>query len=120
MDTSLPLTETRAASAASASIVEIPQYRLRGILGIWAAAALPMAAAAWLAAPVLAVAVTAVVVQAIRSASRASVIKHSRGRINDAASLTLIGFLHLVQPLARLIGRIRSGLIYSPARVFDY
>jgi membrane protease YdiL (CAAX protease family) len=54
MDTSLPLTETRAASAASASIVEIPQYRLRGILGIWAAAALPMAAAAWLVAPVLA------------------------------------------------------------------
>jgi hypothetical protein len=51
-----------------------------------------------------------VLVQAIRSASRASVIKHSRGRINDAASLTLIGFLHLMQPLARLIGRIRSGL----------
>ena len=64
----------------------------------------------FLAAPMLMLAVAAVIVQAVRSASRASVIKHSRGRINDAASLTLIGFLHLVQPLARLIGRIRSGL----------
>jgi len=64
----------------------------------------------FLAAPALVIAVAAVIVQAVRSASRASVIKHSRGRINDTASLTLIGFLHLMQPLARLIGRIRSGL----------
>jgi membrane protease YdiL (CAAX protease family) len=33
------------------SSVEIPQYRLRGILGVWAAAALPMAALSWLVAP---------------------------------------------------------------------
>jgi uncharacterized protein len=33
--------------------VEIPQYRLPGILAVWAAAALPMAALAWLVAPVL-------------------------------------------------------------------
>ena len=64
----------------------------------------------FLAAPALAIAVAAVIVQAVRSASRASVIKHSRGRLNDAASFTLIGFLHLMQPFARLIGRIRSGL----------
>jgi GT2 family glycosyltransferase len=64
----------------------------------------------FLAGPVLVLTVAAVIVQAVRSASRASVIKHSRGRINDAASLTLIGLLHLMQPLARLIGRIRSGL----------
>src|SRR5918996_2117763 len=34
--------------------VEIPQYRKRAIFTVWAAAALPMAALAWLVAPVLA------------------------------------------------------------------
>ena len=33
--------------------VEIPQYRLLAILAVWAAAALPMAALAWLVAPAL-------------------------------------------------------------------
>jgi hypothetical protein len=64
----------------------------------------------FLAAPALVLAISAVVIQAVHSASRASIIKHSRGPINDAASLTLIGLMHLLQPLARLIGRIRSGL----------
>ena len=54
MDTSLPLTEKPARVAAVASPVEIPQYSLRAIFAIWAAAALPMAAAAWLVAPALA------------------------------------------------------------------
>jgi uncharacterized protein len=39
---------------AAVSKVEIPQYRLRGILAVWAAAALPMAALAWLVVPALA------------------------------------------------------------------
>ena len=34
--------------------VEIPQLRIPGIFGVWAAAALPMAVLAWLAAPALA------------------------------------------------------------------
>ena len=34
--------------------VDIPQLRIRAIFAVWAAAALPMAALAWLAAPVLA------------------------------------------------------------------
>jgi uncharacterized protein len=34
--------------------VDIPQLRIRAIFGVWAAAALPMAALAWLAAPALA------------------------------------------------------------------
>jgi CAAX protease family protein len=38
---------------AAVSDVVVPQYRLRKILAIWAAAALPMAALAWLVAPVL-------------------------------------------------------------------
>jgi uncharacterized protein len=44
-------TPSRADDAVSK--VEIPQYRLPGILAVWAAAALPMAALAWLVAPVL-------------------------------------------------------------------
>ena len=38
---------------AAVSSVEIPQLRVRAILAVWAAAALPMAALAWLVAPVL-------------------------------------------------------------------
>jgi uncharacterized protein len=34
--------------------VEIPQYRRSAILGIWAAAALPMGALSWLVAPAVA------------------------------------------------------------------
>jgi uncharacterized protein len=49
MDVSLPMTRAAAADAS----VEIPQYRLPAILAVWAAAALPMAALAWLVAPAL-------------------------------------------------------------------
>jgi uncharacterized protein len=50
MEISPPLTEV---GDAAVSKVEIPQYRLSTILAVWAAAALPMAALAWLAAPAL-------------------------------------------------------------------
>ena len=40
-------------SKSASSVVEIPQLRLGGILGVWAAAALPMAVLAWIVAPVL-------------------------------------------------------------------
>jgi hypothetical protein len=50
MDVSLPRTE---GAEAAVSKVEIPQYRLLAILAVWAAAALPMAALVWLAAPAL-------------------------------------------------------------------
>ena len=53
MNLSLPLTQARSRADAAVS-VEIPQYSRRAIVAIWAAAALPMAAAAWLATPVLA------------------------------------------------------------------
>jgi membrane protease YdiL (CAAX protease family) len=46
-----PVIPARADAAVS---VEIPQYRKRAIFTVWAAAALPMAALAWLVAPVLA------------------------------------------------------------------
>src|ERR671918_2977623 len=41
------------ARADAAVSVEIPQYRRRAIFAVWAAAALPMAALAWLVAPLL-------------------------------------------------------------------
>jgi membrane protease YdiL (CAAX protease family) len=43
----------RARPVAAVSPIDVPQYRIRGILAIWAAAAVPMAALAWLAAPAL-------------------------------------------------------------------
>ena len=42
-----------AADAEAAASVEIPQYTVLRILAVWAAAALPMAALAWLVAPAL-------------------------------------------------------------------
>src|SRR5215831_7943783 len=52
MDISLPLTPSRA--VVDSATVQIPQYSRRAIAGIWAAAALPMAALSWLVAPALA------------------------------------------------------------------
>jgi uncharacterized protein len=52
MSASYPL-RTTARSDTPVSSVEIPQLRTRWILAVWAAAALPMAALAWLVAPVL-------------------------------------------------------------------
>jgi|SRR5215471_15440744 len=46
-----PVTASRA--EAEGSTVQIPQYRRRAIVAVWAAAALPMAALAWLVAPAL-------------------------------------------------------------------
>lgn len=54
MEASLPLAATREAARVDAAAVEIPQYSRRAIFAIWAAAALPMAAAAWLVTPILA------------------------------------------------------------------
>jgi membrane protease YdiL (CAAX protease family) len=53
MNVTLPLTQPRSRVDAPLP-VEIPQYSRRAILAIWAAAALPMAAAAWLVTPLLA------------------------------------------------------------------
>src|ERR687894_2878239 len=53
MNVSLPWTQDRSRADAAVS-VEIPQYSRSAIVAIWAAAALPMAAAAWLVTPVLA------------------------------------------------------------------
>jgi membrane protease YdiL (CAAX protease family) len=54
MDTTLVLDERPSRADAATSTVDIPQYSRRAIVAIWAAAALPMAAAAWLVTPLLA------------------------------------------------------------------
>jgi uncharacterized protein len=53
MSVSLPITGAAALPRAADSAVEILQYRRRAILAVWAAAALPVAALAWLVAPAL-------------------------------------------------------------------
>jgi len=53
MNVSLPFPQARPRADAAPS-VEIPQYSRRAIFAIWAAAALPMAVAAWLVTPLLA------------------------------------------------------------------
>jgi membrane protease YdiL (CAAX protease family) len=55
MSVSLPITKEAIPSRAEPAVseVEIPQYGLRAIFAVWAAAALPMAALAWLVAPAL-------------------------------------------------------------------
>src|ERR687897_1442475 len=53
MSTVFPLPATARAETVP-SRVDIPQLRIRGIFAVWAAAALPMAALAWLVAPMLA------------------------------------------------------------------
>jgi uncharacterized protein len=56
LDISRPLAEGSIPGPKDAAVskVEIAQYRLRAILAVWAAAALPMAALAWLIAPAVA------------------------------------------------------------------
>jgi hypothetical protein len=60
--------------------------------------------------PLLVLAVGTVLFQAIRSAEQAIFDRSSRSPARNFLSLTLIASLHVLQPLARLIGRIRSGL----------
>ena len=64
-----------------------------------------------LALPLLALATIASVMQAGLSAAHASFTNvSSRARINLVKLQTLTALLHLLQPLARLYGRLRSGL----------
>jgi GT2 family glycosyltransferase len=75
-----------------------------------------------LALPLLALAVAAPVAQAVLAAARASYTSEIRGRIRETRSrsnraklVAVTASLHLVQPLARLLGRVPHGL--SPWRL---
>lgn len=56
--TALPVRISPPAPASAARDVPIPQYTRRAVLAVWAAAALPMAALAWVVAPRLATSMT--------------------------------------------------------------
>jgi GT2 family glycosyltransferase len=68
------------------------------------------------AAIALALALAAVLVQAARSALRAQLRDRPRSRLSRWKMRGLIFGLHLVQPAARLIGRLRDGLVPGKSR----
>ncbi len=63
-----------------------------------------------LALPLLGLAVVLSLVQATASAARASFASAPRSRAGKLGLLSLTAFLHLLQPPARLLGRLRYGL----------
>ena len=93
------------------SLPQMPEWYL--VLGLLAVLALlgafwaPLAALAW---PLLAIAVAAPVAQAVLAGSRAEFPGRS-GRVEKSLPKSVLtAVLHLVQPAARLIGRIEHGL----------
>jgi GT2 family glycosyltransferase len=62
------------------------------------------------ALPLAIAAAAAVVVQALRSAARAKLESAGRSRLETWRLRALVAWLHLVQPAARLWGRLRHGL----------
>jgi GT2 family glycosyltransferase/exo-beta-1,3-glucanase (GH17 family) len=63
-----------------------------------------------LALPLLALAVSALIAQAVVSAAKASFTSVPRSRVTLLKLYSLTTLLHLLQPLARLYGRLRHGL----------
>lgn len=95
-----------------ASIILMPEwYLLIGILGVLAATSFiwqPL----WLAWPCLALAIGALILQSFMSSSRAIFTHavHPLARVTKGRLRFLTAVLHLVQPLARLTGRLDHGL----------
>jgi hypothetical protein len=92
------------------SLTLLPEwYLLAAFLGGLAALG-----AAWpplrIALPLLGGAAAAVVFQALRSAARARLRRDGRTRAQRLGLRGLVALLHLVQPAARLWGRLRHGL----------
>ena len=83
-------------------------------LGILVLAGLTALGASWppllLTSAVLAAAVAVTLSQAVVAAARAIVPKHERSPVERSKIRAMIAVLHLIQPAARLQGRIRGGL----------
>ena len=60
--------------------------------------------------PLLVMAIAGTVLQAVAGGARALFREAARSRLEDWKRRSLTGLLHLLQPLARLIGRLRHGL----------
>jgi O-antigen biosynthesis protein len=93
-----------------ASLTMMPEWYLVIIV----LAALSLLGIFWvpllIAAPLLVLAVAALLVQATRSAARASFTSTPQSRLSRLKLHSLTAFLYLLQPLARLSGRLRYGL----------
>jgi hypothetical protein len=83
-------------------------------LVIAALLALSLGALAWepllAAVPLLALAVTAVLVDAALGAARSTVVRTAPSGLVRLRAAGLVGLLYVLQPLARLYGRVRVGL----------
>jgi hypothetical protein len=83
-------------------------------LGILVLAGLMVLGALWppllLTSAVLAAAIALTLSRAVVAAARAIVPKHERSPVERAKIRAMIAVLHLIQPAARLQGRIRGGL----------
>lgn len=77
-----------------------------GLLSIFAFEWRPL----MVALPLALAALIAPVVQAVLSASRAQLSRSSRSRSRRLVLTSVVALLHIVQPLARLCGRIKYGL----------
>ncbi|MBI3978565.1 MAG: glycosyltransferase [Chloroflexi bacterium] len=92
------------------SLPQMPEWYLVVVVP----AALAALGALWtpllLAAPLAVLAAGASIVQACLSAARASFPDAPSSRLARLNRRSLTAFLHLIQPLARLIGRLRHGL----------
>jgi len=93
-----------------ASLPLMPEwYVVILVLTLFSLLGLHWAPLGWCLAP-LAAAVAAPVAQALLSASRVRWESAPTGRGRRVGRFLLTAFLHLIQPLARLIGRLRHGL----------
>jgi hypothetical protein len=84
-------------------------YFVVGLLGVLASLGLVWPPLLW-AIPLLLVAIAAPVIQALLSASKAEFPTPGWTPVQRRGLLIITAVLHLVQPLARLIGRLRFGL----------
>ncbi len=85
-------------------------YLVIGLLAVLSLVGLTWTPLLAVALPLLLVAVALPILQAVRSASRARFTSMPTG-FEHLRLKTITAYLHLMQPLARLIGRIRHGLV---------
>jgi GT2 family glycosyltransferase len=92
------------------SLTLLPEWYLLVVFLAGLAALSPAWGPLRVALPLALVAATAVLLQALRSAANARLRREGRSRIELLRLRGVVAWLHLVQPAARLWGRLRHGL----------